>query len=732
MNIPSVLIVCAAFFIYLAAPLYLIHSQTIAGQQSEQKITVSTSEVPVDLIVRDKKGLMLKNLNAADVELFEDGVRQEIKSFRYINRNTPLVTDSPPDMGTTKMTERDAHPPSSLTSATIRKSFTGPAGGVNAIAIVFDRLTPSSRATARDAALSYVNANARPGDLIGVFEAGLSLNILQQYTSDVGLVRKAIERAGVIAPSLYTSNNEEARKVREWIIKVLNDSSISAQSKRAAIDQMAMALRSLESWEELQRNQQGSATTNGLLAVVDGLKLIEGRKALIFLSEGVAIPSDVAPQFMSVVNEANRAQTSIYTVDAAGLRTESTVAEARKEIESRSSLRMGSLGYEDAIASLGPMTKGLERNEDLIRLDPQSGLAFLAAETGGFSIRDTNDLKGRINRIGEDMSSYYLLSYVPKNQNYDGHFRRIEIKLRREGLNIQSRKGYYAINGAYSSPVLSYEAPALALSDSGAARDELGIRAGAWYFPDPGRPGLVPVMAEIPLRFVTFAGDEAKKQYRTNFSAVVLIRDERRQVVKKLSNRYVLTGDLVKLAAARQGEVLFYRDAELEPGRYTVQAIVYDALGNKASIRQQSLEVPEGDESAIKMSSLVLIKRAERLSAEDLRRPNPFQVGELLAYPNMGEEVFKSSGKTIPFFINIYPPKGSKQVLTAVIELLQAGRSLANLPSELPAPDGGGRIQYSGGLPLQNIPPGNYTLRITVVDADRRNTSRSNVFTVAK
>ena len=61
---------------------------------------------------------------------------------------------------------------------------------------------------------------------------------------------------------------------------------------------------------------------------------------------------------------------------------------------------------------------------------------------------------------------YYLLSYSSNNQKYDGHFRKIEVKLKRSGLSVQSRKGYYAIKGIFASPVLSYEAPVFAALDS--------------------------------------------------------------------------------------------------------------------------------------------------------------------------------------------------------------------------------------------------------------------------
>ena len=63
------------------------------------------------------------------------------------------------------------------------------------------------------------------------------------------------------------------------------------------------------------------------------------------------------------------------------------------------------------------MTRGLERNEDFLRLNPESGLGQLADETGGFLVRDTNDATPGFRRIQEDMRFHYLLSYTPTNDD---------------------------------------------------------------------------------------------------------------------------------------------------------------------------------------------------------------------------------------------------------------------------------------------------------------------------
>ncbi len=118
----------------------------------------------------------------------------------------------------------------------------------------------------------------------------------------------------------------------------------------------------LATFELLERDQQGYATINGLLAVITSMRNLPGRKTIIFFSEGIALPPSVQVKFPSVINAANRAGVSIYSIDAAGLRADSPNAEATREINALAERRMEQVhrGRDD---NSGPLMRGLERNE---------------------------------------------------------------------------------------------------------------------------------------------------------------------------------------------------------------------------------------------------------------------------------------------------------------------------------------------------------------------------------
>src|SRR5206468_9270740 len=93
-----------------------------------------------------------------------------------------------------------------------------------------------------------------------------------------------------------------------------------------------MQAKMLQDFEVMARDQQGYATTNGLLAIINTLRRLPGRKSLVFFSEGIAIPPAVQRLFQGVIDAANRANVSIYTIDAAGLRAESELAKIRDQV----------------------------------------------------------------------------------------------------------------------------------------------------------------------------------------------------------------------------------------------------------------------------------------------------------------------------------------------------------------------------------------------------------------
>lgn len=719
-------------------PFGLANAQEPSPQKPDEVLRVRTNEVRLDIVVKDKKGHAVTDLTPADFEVLEDGVSQHIQSFRFVNREAP-VESNPNRNADRKENETGTLPPPTLPRRTTP--------GVTAL--VFDRLSPEARSLARKAGIAYAQEGMAAGDFTGVFRIDQSLSTVQPFTDNSELVKTAIERATTATPSTYGSGAQKMRDLGDQNIaldRTASSSAAAAQTAGAARDSAGasaagqasgqaaaqqefnqMQSRMLEQFEALERDQQGFATINGLLAVINPMRNLPGRKTIVFFSEGIMLPTSVQMKFPAVISAANRANVAIYTVDSAGLRTEGGQEQAAAELNSIAAQRMQQQGRGTDRGVNGPYTKSLERNEDLLRFDPRSGLGQLADQTGGFLIHDTNDLTNGLRRISDDMHGYYMMTYVPKNQDYNGQFRRINVKLSRSNLELQTRKGYYAIESAGQLPILDYEAPAIAAArNANSDANPFPFHGAALSYPAPSQPGLTLIIAEAPLSAFNFATAADKKTYSANFSILALVKDETGEIVQKVSKHYPLTGTIDTLESARREQLLFYRETQLPAGTYTVEMIAYDELAGKTSIRTTSLRIAAVDETKPRVSSVSVLKRAERLTPDEQKRDQPFHFGELLVYPNLGEGVSKKAGQ-LAFFLTVWPPKGSTVNLTSVI--LQNGRSIGKSSAQLPAADAEGRIKYASSFSLNDFQPGTYQLQVIVSDG-KNSATRSTQFTL--
>jgi VWFA-related protein len=154
-------------------------------------------------VVRDKKGRPVRDLQASDFEVFEDGIKQDLNSFRLVASKS----EGGSSIGNSRGEDREKASDLGVLSPNKSHSGAEAGSGTTAVALVFDRLSPDARTRAREAALSYLGESVNKNELMGVFLTDLSLLVLQPFTDNKQLVKLAIEKAGLHSPSLYTSNN---------------------------------------------------------------------------------------------------------------------------------------------------------------------------------------------------------------------------------------------------------------------------------------------------------------------------------------------------------------------------------------------------------------------------------------------------------------------------------------------------------------------------------------------
>jgi VWFA-related protein len=684
-----------------------------AAQQPvpSQPIGSGVSAVVVDVVVRDGGGRPVMDLAQDDFELREDGAIQSIGAFTVVGAGA---------VSTTRATGADA-PAGQPTAAGVPGSAAAPAGQ-QFMALVFDRLSPDARPLAYKGALACLES-LQENDFVGIFVTDLSLVTVQTYTNDRALIRKALHDVAMRGASVNdrTALMEELKQrddrgnplpgdAHPSVPVVASPESIGRPvdgrtSMRRLMD--ALNLSTHMSWESVTRDHQGYAATNGLLAITSGLGTLPGRKSVVFFAEGLAIPDAVLPHFRSVVTNANRANVSVYTVDTAGLRVHSKDSEIAREV-----VAMGTKGLEvTADGSNESSLAMLERNEDVLRKDPRTSLSLLADQTGGFLIENSNDLASGFKRVDADRRFHYLLTYTPSNGNFDGRWRTIDVKVPGRRVSIRARSGYLAVRAGANMPLLAYEGPALVALDRTPAPTDLPVRTAALVFPG-GAEDRIAVLASIDAGALRFDSDAARNVYRTDFTVLARIRDAQGQVVKKASQPYRLSGPLDRIQQARAGEVLFFRQPSLTPGTYTLETVIHDGLSGRAGVRRTPFTVPERSAELLNVSSLVLVRRAERVPVEDRDKENPLYAGDILLYPNIGDPLSKARDKVLTFFAVIAAPLAA--ALDASLELKYGERMLATMPIALAPPDRSGRIEHVARMPIDALPAGHYTARLRV------------------
>jgi VWFA-related protein len=692
-------------------------AQQLPAERAEGTVKSGVTAVLVDVVVRNKHGMPVRDLQPSEVEIVEDGAAQAIDSF------TPIFEAEVPPTGTrAPALGPGAASTSTSTSATDANAASLSAAKLTPItALVFDRLSPEGRQLAVKAARAYVSERDPLPSMMGVFGIDLAFTPYAPFTKDRETLEKALGRIETRASATFGIDRERKARIENNAATTQQQADAAgsgggganAGSSGVAAQLAQMEANMMAGFEALERDEQGYASVNGLFAIIGAMRQLPGRKSIVLFSEGVAIPPAVHRLFLGVIDAANRANVSIYTMDAAGLRTDSEQAKIRDQVNQAGKRGLTSYASSPRRETSGnePLTKALELNEDVLRQDPHTGLGELAQGTGGLIFDSTNNLRTGFERVESDLRNYYLIGYRPTNLAYDGTFRKIEVKVNRPGLTVAARKGYFAVRDTGGAPVNTWEAPALAALDRRPVPNAFPYRAGTLQFPSKENPGLVPVVIDLKTAPLSFPTTPDQKAFKSDFAVVVRFLNAQNKVVRKVSQHYEMSAALDKLDLAKNSDVIFYREPELAPGIYAMEAVVYDAPTSRASVRYATVEVPKVDPAKLRMSSLVIVKRTEQVGADE-PKTGPLFVKDVLLYPNLGEDISKGN-KAVGFFFTVYLGAAGTTP-EAVLELIQNGQPMAQVQLPLDAPDASGRIQQLGRLPVDALAPGTYELRAIV------------------
>jgi hypothetical protein len=322
------------------------------------------------------------------------------------------------------------------------------------------------------------------------------------------------------------------------------------------------------------------------------------------------------------------------------------------------------------------------------------------------------------------MSGYYEVTYDPQLAAFDGSFRRVSVKVKRPGVVVQSREGYFALPPGEGSVDFPWELPLLKVLRSSPPPHDFETHAAAYRFgPERGEVRHT-LVAEIPLDALAFEGGGGRR--KAHFSVLAVVKDAQGAVREHFSQDSPVEVEAKDLEALRRGNAVFSRSFTVPPGRYSVELAVLDQATRRASVRRSVLVVVPR-QPGLALSSVAVVKRSEPVAEGALESSDPLRNGSSRIVPFVSEPAFQP-GETVSLFLVVYLPEAGMARLT--LEFSRDGAVVGRSSAELPPPDALGRIPYVASIPTQSLAPGRYEVSAVVTAGDASARERT-FFTIA-
>ncbi len=680
--------------------LFAQQQQPAPAQQEPVKIEVTAQEVVLDLIVRDRRGRLIRDLKPEEIEVFDADQPQKLRSFRLIE-------------GTADFEKQQAVAAAERAPDPLRQ--------LRLITLVFSQMSVDGKRFLRQATQDLIRMATEPNLYYSVYAIDQNLHLLQPFTTNYDAVKKQIEAAQTAAYVQFSERSAEAVKELQTVAAELPKLEQEMQQSRglnaAAYVQARMAamqLASMEASREMDRGIDARAILYSLMALVREQSRLPGRKMVLYFTEWFNVPEPELHIFRALVSAANRANVAVYTVDAKGLVTwnqetagRSTLGgAARTSADEVSSIQRGATPSPAAMAAAA---QNDDRIQSGLRSSTLSQLRELAEDTGGFSIAETNDLRAPLRRSLEEVRTYYEAVYSPNITSYDGSFRKLTVKVNRPDTVVHARSGYFALPPG--KQLQSFELGLLKAAAAPAGASAIGFLATPLLFRPLGAETQVALAIDVPMKNVEFRPDPKKKGAALTHSAVLaLIKDEQGQIVGRFSQEFPLQVPADKLEAFKGGSILPTFRTMLKPGKYVLETAVEDKLGQKTGSARTDFVVPPAPQG-LAISNISLMRSLDP-PAKNAEKDDPFAIAAGKVTPDISKIVHAGQPR-VSFYFVVYTVPGAGQPSLS-LAFFQNGQALGEMKAALGAADKEGKIPYIAPIPGQNFTPGQWEMKATV------------------
>ncbi|HEY3938871.1 MAG TPA: VWA domain-containing protein [Bryobacteraceae bacterium] len=666
-----------------------------AGGNQAATFTTSTQLVVETVVVKDKNGNPVDGLTAKDFTVTENGVPQAIRFFDH-QKLSDAPAAGPAAAPATRAKPPDIHIYDKLTRTQISPEARGTTRYQNRrlLALYFDltAMPPGDQLRSLNAAKQFIRTQMTAADLVAIMRyTGGAVDVLQDFTADRDRLLSIVE-------TMIVGENEEGFDE--------SGSDAGTPDTGAAFGQDDSEFNIFNTDRQLSALQTAATMLGGL----------SEKKSLLYFASGLRMNGlNNQAQLHATINAAIRAGVSFWPIDARGLVAQAPLGDATQGSP-------GGIGMYSGDSALA-VTTNFQRSQDT--------LWALAADTGGKTLLDYNDLAKGIVDAERATSSYYILGYYTSNAALDGKFRRIKISLNTNlSASLDYRQGYYA--GKQFSKFTSADKErqledALMLGDP---ITELTIAMEIDYFQLNRAEYFVPIVVKIPGRELALAKRGGSERTLIDFMGEV--KDNYGTTISNIRDKIsVKLSEATALELAKR-PIEYDTGFTLLPGKYTLKFLARDAETGRIGTYQTNFVIPNlnKEEKRIPTSSVVL--SSQRVDFKDAlynvkdknkeEDANPLVHDGKKLIPSVTRVFSKSRDmyvylqayqqgleRTRPLiaFVSFYRAQ-EKALETQPIEITTGWNNrLKTMP-----------IQFN--IALNNLPTGKYNCQVTVLDSTGR------------
>lgn len=542
-----------------------------AGEPEELEIfgeSVDVNVVNVEVFVTDKDGKRVRGLTQDDFVLQVDKKPVAITNFYAVENGKA---------------RQDVAPAAPAADAAPALALPLPAAGEEVpdeqrlyLIVYIDNfnLRPFSRNRVIQATRTFLRSRMRRGDEVMLVTYDRSLKIRHPFTKDPEVVASALTELETLT-GFGVHFDSERRDLLDFIYndaRGITEASGRVRSYAESLyNDMSFTLDSISKQVEILGGLPGR---KAVLYVSDGLSMRPGEDIYYALNDKFKESStlteifrfDLSRRFDGLISQANANRVTFYTVDASGLRTYS---------------------YMDA----SNHTAGGGAQIDQTHFSNiQSSIRFMAEETGGFSIINTNNFTPLLDRMAEDFTNYYSLGFQPNTSGVAGRYHTIKVQLKNKtkGVNLRFREGYR------DRPVSTRMADsALAALNFGYARNplEVEVSSGRQERQENGQY-MVPVLVKIPLGKVVFLPTEGV--HRARLRLYIAAKDTEGGIADVQEVPMPIDIPSAEIEQAKQQQYSYKIQMLMRSGPQVVSIGVRDEIGATSSVATHALRVGGG------------------------------------------------------------------------------------------------------------------------------------------